>query len=156
MPAASRDYCFLDVGYDNTTVYLFPQGKYEVARIVEFGVGLLASAVADYFSVDESLARTYLSTDYEGAQRIQPCLDLYERLGVEAARIVSFFNFNYPESQLNVLHYCGNGSGIAPLIDALREHVSVDLVDINAVMPASAVSPDRLRVCPAAVGIALR
>ena len=156
MPAASRDYCFLDVGYDSTTVYLFPQGKYEVARIVEFGVGLLASAVADYFSVDESLARTYLSTDYEGAQRIQPCLDLYERLGVEAARIVSFFNFNYPESQLNVLHYCGNGSGIAPLIDALREHVSVDLVDINAVMPASAVSPDRLRVCPAAVGIALR
>ena len=119
-------------------------------------MGILASAVAEYFSVDESLARTYLSTDYEGAQRIQPCLDLYERLGVEAARIVSFFNFNYPESQLNVLHYCGNGSGIAPLIDALREHVSVDLVDINAVMPASAVSPDRLRVCPAAVGIALR
>ena len=73
---------------------------------------------------------------------------------MEAARIVSFFNFNYPESQLNVLHYCGNGSGIA-LIDALREHVSVDRVDINAVMPASAVSPDRLRVCPAAVGIAL-
>lgn len=153
---APKDYCFLDVGYDNTKVYLFPGGKYEVTRIVEFGVGLLATAVADYFSVDEGMARTYLTSDYEGAQLIEPCLNLYERLGVEVARIVSFFNFNYPNSQLDVLHYCGSGAGIAPLIDALSDHVSVDLVDINAVMPASSVPPDSLRDCPAAVGIALR
>lgn len=152
---AVRDYCFLDVGYDNTKVYLFPRGKYEVTRIVEFGVGMLAAAVADYFSVDEGMARTYLTSDYEGAQRIEPCLNLYERLGIEVARIVSFFNFNYPDSQLDVLHFCGSGASIAPLIDALREHVSIDLVDINAVMPASAVPPDSLRMCPAAVGIAL-
>lgn len=153
--ATMRDYCFLDVGYDNTKVYLFPQGKYEVTRIVEFGVGMLATAVSDYFSVDEGMARTYLTSDYEGAQRIEPCLNLYERLGVEVARIVSFFNFNYPKSQLDVLHYCGSGSSIAPLIDALHEHVSVDLVDINAVMPASSVPLESLRVCSAAVGIAL-
>ncbi|WP_080800932.1 type II secretion system protein GspL [Arabiibacter massiliensis] len=151
-----RDYCFVDVGYDNTKVYLFPGGKYEVTRIVEFGVGLLAAAVADYFSVDESMARTYLSSDYEGAQRIEPCLGLYERLGAEVARIVSFFNFNYPDSQLDTLHYCGSGAGIAPLIDSLRDHVSIGLADINAIMPASSVPPDSLRDCPAAVGIALR
>lgn len=151
-----RDYCFLDVGPSNTKAYLFPQGRYEVTRMVDFGTLHLSAAIADHFSVDAGLARTYLFSDYEGAQRIQPCLDLYDRLGVEIARIVSFFNFNYPQSQLEALYYCGIGTGIAPLMEALRSHVSIDLVDIGAIMPPSSVPPANLRTCPAAVGIALQ
>ncbi len=152
----SRDYCFVDIGHSGTKVYLFPQGRYEVTRMVEFGMGRLAVAVADYYSVDLGMAKTYLATDYEGAQHIQPCLDMYDRLGVEIARIVSFFNFNYPQSQLDALHYCGRGAGVAPLMDALRSHVSINLVDISAVMPPSYVPPESLRDCSAAVGVALQ
>lgn len=154
--AAERDYCFLDIGTDSTRVYLFPRGKYEVTRLIEFGVSSLIAAVADSFGIDYGLARTYVASDYEGAQLVQPCRDLYERLGMEVARIVSFFNFNYPDSHLESVYYCGSGSGIAPLLDALREHLAINLLDIGAVMPGSAVSPDILRLCPAAVGIALR
>lgn len=154
--AASRDFCFLDIGSGNTKVYLFPEGKYEVTRSIEFGTLSLASAVADYFGVDYNLAKTYLANDYEGAQTIQPCLDLYEHIGIELARIVSFFNFNYPNSQLGTVHYCGSGSSIAPLLHALDEHLSIDLVDIGAMMPYAPAVADQVRVCPAAVGIALQ
>ena len=158
MPAVSadQDFCFLDIGSANTKVYLFPEGKYEVTRSIEFGALSLASAVADHFGVDFNLAKAYLANDYEGAQTIQPCLDLYERIGIELARIVSFFNFNYPNSQLNTVHYCGSGSGIAPLLHALDEHLAIDLVDIGAMMPYSPAVADQVRICPAAVGIALQ
>ena len=153
---AARDFCFLDIGSTNTRVYLFPHGKYEVTRSVEFGVHSLVAAVADHFGVDENLAKTYVATNYENAQTIQPCLDLYERIGVELARIVSFFNFNYPDSQLATVHYCGSGSGIVPLLHAIDEHLSIDLVDIGAMMPYSPAVADSLRACPAAVGLALQ
>lgn len=154
--SAPRDFCFLDIGSSNTRVYLFPHGKYEVTRSVEFGVHSLVAAVADHFGVDENLAKTYVATNYENAQTIQPCLDLYERIGVELARIVSFFNFNYPDSQLATVHFCGSGSGIAPLLHAIDEHLSIDLVDIGAMMPYSPAVADSLRACPAAVGLALQ
>ena len=153
---AAQDFCFLNIGSTNTKVYLFPGGKYEVMRVIDLGVASLVSAVADYFSVDANMAKTYLANNYEDAQLIQPCLDLYERLSIEVARIVSFFNFNFPESQLQALHYCGSGSYVDPLIDSVQEHLSVDVLDIGAIMPASSTHTDNLRMCPAAVGIALQ
>ena len=151
-----RDFCFLDIGTKNTRVYLFPQGEYEVTRSIEFGVASLESAIAEHFAVDPALGKTYLSTNYEGAQYIQPCLDRYEQLGVEVSRIISFFNFNYPESHLDTVHFCGSGSLVEPLLDTLEQHLSVDLVDIGTIMPPASVPFETLRTCPAAVGIALR
>lgn len=155
-PAHKRDFCFLDIGSRNTRVYLFPKGTYEVTRSIEFGTLTLVEAIADHFSVDLNLARTYLANNYEDAQNIPPCLNLYERLGIEVARIVSFFNFNYPESQLDTLHYCGTGSYIPPLLASLDEHTSIEILDMGTIMPPSQIPANNLRMCPAAVGIALQ
>ena len=83
-------------------------------------------------------------------------LELQLYIEQKLRKLVSFFNFNYPNSQLNTVHYCGSGSGIAPLLHALDEHLAIDLVDIGAMMPYSPAVADQVRICPAAVGIALQ
>ncbi|MEA5021020.1 MAG: pilus assembly protein PilM [Gordonibacter sp.] len=151
-----RDFCFIDIGGSDTKVYLFPQGRYEVTRVIEVGMSTLATAVADHFSIDITLAKTYLETNYENAQDIAECNNIYERLGIELARIISFFNFNYPDSQLDAVYYCGIGSLVAPLIETLVEHLSIDVLDIDTIMPPSTHNHSNARLCPAAVGIAMQ
>lgn len=150
-----RDYCFIDIGFSGTKMHLFPGGNYEVTRSIEFGTSRLAAAVADAFSVDKRIASTYLVDNYENAQRIPACLDLYEQLGLEVARVISFFNFNYPESQLDTILYCGTGSSITPLLDVLAAHLTVQLQSIEKIMPPSLAQSDKIRECPSAVGIVL-
>ena len=151
-----RDFCFIDIGGSDTKVYLFPQGRYEVTRVIEVGMSTLATAVADHFGIDATLAKTYLETNYENAQNIAECSNIYERLGIELARIISFFNFNYPDSQLDAVYYCGIGSLVTPIIETLVEHLSIDVLDIDTIMPPSTHDHGNARLCPAAVGIAMQ
>jgi len=150
------DYCFVDIGYTSTKIHLFPSGNYEVTRSLEFGTSRLVAAVANQFSVDERIALSYLDGNFENAQNIQPCLDLYEQLGLEVARVISFFNFNYPASQLDIVHFCGTGSYYQPLLASLAGHLSIPLRDIEEIMPPALFATDQMRVCPSAVGITLQ
>ena len=151
-----RDYCFLDIGRRNTGVYLFPQGRYEMMRLIDIGTGNLFTAVANALNIDPVMARTYVLSDYEGAQSLPACMDIYERLATEVARVVSFYNFNFPQSNLAALHVCGRGTNIGPLMETLYEHVPVELVDICELLPPSDLSPELLRQCDIALGVTLQ
>ena len=150
-----RDYCFLDIGYRNTGLYLFPQGRYEMMRLIDLGTASLYNAVADTLNIDPAMARTYTLSNYENAQTLPVCMDLYERLATEVARVISFYNFNCPNSNLESVHVCGRGTNIAPLMELLNEHISVQLIDVCKLLPPSELPADLLRQCDIAVGIAL-
>ena len=151
-----RDYCFLDIGRRNTGVYLFPQGRYEMMRLIDIGTGNLFTAVANALNIDPVMARTYVLSDYEGTQSLPACMDIYERLATEVARVVSFYNFNFPQSNLAALHVCGRGTNIGPLMETLYEHVPVELVDFCVLLPPSDLSPELLRQCDIALGVTLQ
>lgn len=150
-----RDYCFLDIGYRNTGLYLFPQGRYEMMRLIDLGTSNFNTAVADALNIDPAMARTYVLSNYEGAQTLPACMDLYDRLATEIARVVSFYNFNFPNSNLEAVHVCGRGTNITPLMETLNEHVPVQLIDICKLLPPSELPADLLRQCDIAAGIAL-
>ena len=69
---------------------------------------------------------------------------------------MSFYNFNFPQSNLAALHVCGRGTNIGPLMETLYEHVPVELVDICELLPPSDLSPELLRQCDIALGVTLQ
>ncbi|MGN0073076.1 MAG: pilus assembly protein PilM [Coriobacteriales bacterium] len=150
-----RDYCILDIGSRNTGLYLFPQGRYEMMRLIDLGISNFYNAVADALNIDPAMARTYMLSNYEDAQTLPVCMDLYERLATEIARVISFYNFNFPNSNLEAVHVCGRGTNITPLMETLNEHVPVQLIDICKLLPPSELPADLLRQCDIAAGIAL-
>lgn len=153
-PDPTQDFCFLEIGSSSTRVYLFPKGRYEVTRLIEFGANSVARAVADEFGVEFALAKKYLETDYEGCQHSASALQAYEQLTVEVERIVNFFNFTYRDSDLHAIYFGGVGSAIEGLSQALVSALTVAALSVASLIPHSpSVQEQELMKVPAAAGI---
>jgi type IV pilus assembly protein PilM len=153
---ARRTLCCIDIGHDNTAVHLFPHGHYEVTRTIDRGFAALIATLATQFGIDEMTARSYLEHNRDDIWSSAVCEEFCEHIGIEVARIISFFNFNYRDDRLEHAYCCGYGSGFPPLVASIASHTSVDLGDIEQIMPpATFEETDLLRLCAAAVGITL-
>lgn len=155
-PNPEDDFCFIDMSCDETRVYLFPKGRYEVTRILEFGSHSLASQLANDLSVDFALARTYLYSNYENCQYRDSLQNAYDNFSMEIERIINFFNFTYRESELRCAYYGGTSSCITPLVSTLEQNLGIDTHSVSMLIPHdTAVDSNVLMQCPAAAGLTL-
>ena len=66
--------------------------------------------IADAAGVDPHLATGYKMSNYQGAQEIPACRELYSRVAVEIMRAVNFYGFNTPDANLKDLYFTGGHS----------------------------------------------
>ncbi|MDO4182864.1 MAG: pilus assembly protein PilM [Coriobacteriia bacterium] len=152
-----QDYCFLDVDATTSRVYLFPAAKYEITRHIDFGTENLVAAIASHFNVEAPMARQYMDSNFDNCLSIPECTQLYDKLATEMQRIVSFFGFNYPQSNLDTIYYGGKGALVEPMIAMLRENVTVAVEGIGTLVPqAGAINLNQANLCACAAGITMQ
>ena len=153
-PDSRQDFCFVEIGSGLTRVFLFPNGRYEVTRLIEYGVNDIVRSLVDEYGVEFALAKKYLESNYEGCQQSACAVAAYEQLTIEVERIVNFFNFTYRDSDLSCVYYGGVGSAIQGVEQALVNALSVATLSVAGLIPHSSAVQDRdLMMVPAAAGV---
>lgn len=148
-----QEYCFIDIGYNYTKIHIFTGCRFEVTREIEYGCSLLHQVVADEFHVDEHVARSYVVENYKKVWDMQRCRDIYETIAVEVMRAINFYGFNNPSSQLDTVYFCGGGSMIPNLVEAIADQITLRARPISELFTVVGEIPDEAFISPAAAGI---
>ena len=116
----SGEYCFLDLGYQSIRMYMFKGERHIVTRVLETGLSVVDSAIADAYNVDEHLAHTYVVNNFEDCQSKEICVNAFNNIAVELMRALNFYRFSNPESTLSDVWLCGGGAYISALVAAIE------------------------------------
>ena len=144
--------CIVDLGHSAIRIHMYRGAVYDTSRVVEFGGASLEALIADARSVDQHVAASYLTNNYEGAQELPICQELYTRIGVEILRAVNFYSFNNPGSELKDI-YCGGGLSRVP---ALMKTIQTELNSLRVHSVGELMPPGGDALFPTAVGAALQ
>lgn len=151
------EYCIADMGHESIRIHMFRGGMYDTTREIEYGGASIDALIADTESVDPHVAASYKVSNYEGAQEIPECRDLYNRIAVEILRAVNFYGFNTPDANLRDIYFCGGLAKVTALMNAIRSAVELNVHPIEELLPQLEHPEDAefLTFCPAAVGAAM-
>lgn len=155
-PEDTREYCFVDLGYYSTKLHIFSGNRFEVTREIEYGCSLLDRAIASEKNLDEHIAHSYIMENYEDVWDLQCCREIYDTIAVELMRAINFYGFNNPSSKLDTVYYCGGGSLIHPLVDAITSHIPLEPRPVAELFTALGEMPEEAFISPAAAGITYR
>lgn len=151
------EYCIADMGHEAIRVHMFRGGVYDTTREIEYGGASIDALIADTESVDPHVAANYKLSNYDGAQEIPACRDLYNKIAVEILRAVNFYGFNTPDANLQDIYFCGGFAKVTALMDAIRGTLELKQHSIEELLPRPERADDAqlLLFCPAAVGAAM-
>lgn len=148
-----KDYAILDIGHTDLRLHFFTGGEYEITRIMEPGCNVIAAYLADKHGQDTHIAQMNEEKNKDNVVSDDHLIDMYNQMAVEIMRVLNFYNFNHPENSLEKIYYCGGGSRIQPLLDAISEMVDVKLASITDLFTDDTPFTDELVLGPQSLGI---
>lgn len=154
-PEHPAEYCVVDMGHTAIRMHMYRGAVYDTTRVIEYGGGSIDALIADAVSVDPHLAADYKRVNYEGAQELPACRDLYARIAVEILRAVNFYGFNTPNSDLRDIYFGGGLARVAALMEEIRGSLDLRIHSVEELLPEGAAD-DAAVLCSAAVGAALQ
>jgi type IV pilus assembly protein PilM len=151
------EYCIADLGHEAIRVHMYRGGVYDTTREIEYGGASIDALIADTESVDPHVAANYKLSNYEGAQEIPACRDLYNKIAVEILRAVNFYGFNTPEADLQDIYFCGGLAKVTALMETIRGTLELKQHSVEELLPHLEHTDDArlLPFSPAAVGAAM-
>lgn len=154
-PEHPAEYCVVDMGHGAIRMHMYRGAVYETTRVIEFGGASLDALIADAAAVDPHVAADYKLSNYEGAQELPACRDLYARIAVELLRAVNFYGFNTPDSDLRDVYFGGGLSKVRALMEEIRGSLHLNLHPVEELLPEGAAGQEA-GLCAAAVGATLQ
>ena len=134
-PDAPAEFCFIDLGYLSTRIFVVQEDRIQATRRIATGCRHLDEAVADAMNTDPFLADSYVRSHREDVLAYPACVDIYERIAVEALKLINFYHFTYRQSQLSGVYLIGGGAEIAPLRKALEQTLELPALDVETLLP---------------------
>ena len=150
----SEEICVVDLGYRTIRMYMFRGDRHMATRSLEVGLSRMDEVLAEIYNVDIHLAHTYLTTNYEGCQGRQECLNAYDSIAVELMRAVNFYHFSNPGTRLEDMWLCGGGAALTPLCQAIADSLDMRLHTADDLVPGGESIED-CNSFAQAVGIAI-
>ena len=148
---ADRDTVLVDIGSADVIVSLFRGGKFDSTRTIDFGCNDIDRVIADIKGIDPYTAGSYKFTNFEGVLDDPEVLAICDRLSIEVAKVVNFYNFNNPEREIEHIYFLAGGARISQLTNAIAEALSVPAMSVEALLPQEACMQDNSPVCALAV-----
>ena len=134
-PNAPSEFCFIDLGYLSTRIFIVQDDKIQTTRRIPVGCKELDHIVADVLNVDQFLAGSYKRGNHQGILEHPHCMELYEHIAVEALKLVNFYHFTYRQNQLEGIYLIGGGAEIAPLCSILENSLGLPILPVTDFMP---------------------
>ena len=147
------DYAVLDIGHKTVKLYFFTQGEYEITRVMEAGCEEIDFYIAETRNIEEHIARIYKETNKDDILHDTGCEEIYSQMAIEVMRVLNFYNFNHPDNRLDALYYCGGGSLITPLVDAIAGATEVNVVSLDQLLTDKYEDTTKILMGPQALGI---
>lgn len=154
-PQHPAEYCVIDLGHSSIQMYLYQGDVYEMTRVVEYGGGSLDLLIADRMGVDAHVAAGYKVANYENAQSLEECRDLYGKIAGEILRALNFYRYSNPASTLQDVYLTGGLTAVKPLLETIQGALEYTVHSVSELMPETAERAE-LAVAPAAVGAAMQ
>lgn len=128
---SSQRHGVLDIGHNAVRLFLFYDDKFEGVRMVDYGCNALGAVIAEHFGIEgEYVASTYLETNFEGADELPGCKQIYNSIALEVRKAVNFYRFN-GGGNLDHLHCCGGGVKNAALMETLQSSLPLKITDMS-------------------------
>ena len=134
-PEVSREFCFIDLGFLSTRIFVVHGDRIQAARRVHIGCRDLDGVVADLFNIDPFLADTYKRGNHQGVLEHPRCMEVYENMAVEVLKVINFYHFTYRQKQLEGVYLIGGGAEIAPLRRLLEETLGLPTFSVDTLIP---------------------
>lgn len=148
-----RDYAVLDLGHRAAKIYFFPEGEYEITRVMDMGGESIDRHIAATRDIDIHTAKMYKEANMDNVLRDEICTEVYNQMAIEVMRVLNFYNFNHPGNNLDTLYYTGGGSMVEPLLEAIREVNEIPLVSIRELLTDEYADEDAVMIGLYALGI---
>lgn len=121
----------LDIGHNAVRMFLFQGDRFDSVRVLDYGCNALDTAIAEYFGVeDRFVAASYRETNFEGANELPACRDIYAAMAIEVLKAINFYRFNGGKP-LEHLHCCGGGVKNEELMRMLRNNLPLKVTDLR-------------------------
>ena len=114
-----EEYCIVDMGHSAIRVHMYRGAAYETSRVIEYG----GSAFLQ-------LEHTAEISDPDSYRH-----ELYSSIALEIMRAVNFYGFNTPDSNLQDIYFSGGLSQSEPLMNEIRNTVSLNCHPIDELLP---------------------
>ena len=150
-----RDVVLIDLGHADVAVSLFHGARYDSMRLIDFGCDEFDRVIADLKGIDPYTASSYKFNNFENVLDEPECLALCERFAVEVSKVVNFYNFSNPDSEIGEAYFLGGGASISELTRAISDMLSVTVHDAESLLPAEAQGLENGPACALAVGALL-
>lgn len=134
-PEGPREFCFIDLGFLSTRIFVVHGDRIQAARRVHIGCRALDGVVADLFNMDPFLADAYKRGNHQGVLEHPRCMEVYENLAVEVLKVINFYHFTYRQNQLDGVYLIGGGAEIAPLRRLLEETLGLPALPVDTLIP---------------------
>lgn len=127
----------LDIGHNAVRLFLFTADRFESVRVIDYGCNALDAIVGEHFGIDDRyLAATYREKNYEGANELSACRQVYGAMAIEILKAVNFYRFN-GGGTLEHLHCCGGGVKNEALMETLKRTLPLELTDLSECLGTS-------------------
>jgi type IV pilus assembly protein PilM len=137
-PEAPREFCFIDVGFLSTRIFVVHGDRIQAARRVPIGCRALDGVVADLFNMDPFLADAYKRGNHQGVLEHPRCMEVYESMAVEVLKVINFYHFTYRQNQLEGVYLIGGGAAIEPLRRMLEDTLGLPALPVEPLIPGGA------------------
>lgn len=151
-----KEYCFLDIGYESIRMHIFKGDEFKVTRALERGLSSLVNIIAEEYDVDVHLAHTYMLTNYDQCLEHWSCLQEYSAISTEVMRVVHFYQFSNPDSNLEEIWLCGGGAAIDGLYQTISDNNEVIIRRADSLIQDISGNAENCNLAIAAIGVALQ
>ena len=137
----------VDIGYRSMYISLFEGDRFMGSRMVEAGCYDVDCAIADLKAVDPHVAGTYREKNFEGVLETEQCGAVFDRLVFEISKVVNFYNFSNPETEIRNIYLSGGGASIDQLVASIATNFDYPVWLVNSLMPDEARANAKAAVC---------
>ena len=134
-PEAPGEFCFIDLGFLSTRIFVIHGDRIQAARRVPVGCRDLDGVIADLFNMDRFLADAYKRGNHQGVLDDPRCREVYEHIAVEVLKVINFYHFTYRQNQLQGVYLIGGGAEIAPLRKQLEDTLGLPALPVDTLIP---------------------
>jgi hypothetical protein len=122
-----------------------------------------AKKIMDVFELDdENAGRQIMSSEvkelagfgkgggeknFEGVLETEQCGAVFDRLVFEISKVVNFYNFSNPETEIRNIYLSGDGAGIDQLVASIATNFDYPVWLVNSLMPDEARANAKAVVC---------
>lgn len=114
-----KEYCIVDVGYSRTRVYIVTNARINGSKTIEIGAG-----------------RFYSNVNTTPEERTA----MFDRLSVEIMKAINFYKYEFPDSEIEDIYFCGTESINKDLRTAIIQYLGLKEQSLTEILPSEAKS----------------